>query len=219
MIVKFLLVCEGSSDRGLVPHLEALCVRAGADGAMGDAPDLGLLRSPPGKAIEEQAQAALQFAGDVNLLFAHQDADARGPAEVRRRIRDRLATVEGCPPHVCVIPVRELEAWLLLDEAAIRDVAGNPRGRDVLELPHKHRVEATDDPKRRLKEALTLASGKTGARLQKFKQQFPELRATLLQRLDLDGPINDLPAWQRLVADVQTAVTALARVHGRTLSR
>src|SRR5690242_2351801 len=96
LIVKFLLVCEGSSDRGLVPHLEALCVRAGAAMAMGDAPDLGRLPVAPGKAIEKQARAALGLAGDVNLLFAHQDSDRHDPEEVRRRILRSLASVDAC---------------------------------------------------------------------------------------------------------------------------
>lgn len=38
-----------------------------------------------------------------------------------------------------------------------------------------------------------------------------KLRAVLLQRLDIDGPINELPAWRRLVDDIQTAVSDLER--------
>ncbi|WP_437753311.1 hypothetical protein [Sorangium sp. So ce1389] len=211
MVVKFLLVCEGTSDRGLVPHLEALCVRAGADEATGDAPDLGRLPRPPGKRIEDQARIALQLAGKVNLLFAHQDADSRDPEEVRRRIRERLAGLDHCPPHVCVIPVQEIEAWLLLDEVAIRTVAGNPRGQEALNLPPRRSIESTSKPKERLAAALAAASGKKGKRGQKFKESFSDRRAMLLQCLDIDGPINELPAWQRLVADVEAVVADLLR--------
>jgi hypothetical protein len=38
-------------------------------------------------------------------------------------------------PVVCVVPVRMMEAWLLIDEMAIRRVAGNPNGRIPIELP------------------------------------------------------------------------------------
>lgn len=210
LIVKFLLVCEGSSDRGLIPHLEGLCVRAGAAVAMGDAPDLGLLPDPPGKAIEKQARAALALAGDVNLLFAHQDSDGRDPQEVRDRILRSLAGVVSCPRHVCVVPVQELEAWLLLDEGAIRAIAGSPRGTEDLNLPSLRRVEKTPRPKERLKVALSLASGKHGSRHHEATRAFSEHRAMLLQRLDMDGPIRQLPAWQKLVADVEAAIADLA---------
>ncbi|AUX35771.1 MULTISPECIES: DUF4276 family protein [Sorangium] len=216
MIIKFLLVCEGTSDRGLVPHLEALCVRAGADEAAGDAPDLGRLPQPPGKRIEEQARTALKLAGNVNLLFAHQDADAREPEEVRQRIHERLAGLDGCPPHVCVIPVQEIEAWLLLDEAAIRMVAGNPRGQEELNLPPRRSIESTSKPKERLEAALAAASGKKGKRVQRFKGSFSERRAMLLQRLDIEGPINELPAWQRLVTDIEAVVADLLREAPKT---
>lgn len=207
--VKFLLVCEGSSDRHLVPHLEALCVRAGAAEAIGDAPDLGLLPRAPGKAIEEQAAAALQLAGDVHLLFAHQDADHRDPEEVRRRIDARLEAINGCPPHVCVVPVQELEAWLLLDEPAIRTVAGRPRGTAPLGLPGPGRIESMPSPKEILQAALAAASEASGARLRKVRVAFSEHRAMLFQRLDIDGPINSLPAWRRLVTDVEHVIGLL----------
>jgi hypothetical protein len=210
LTVKFLLVCEGSSDRGLIPHLEGLCVRAGAAVAMGDAPDLGRLPEPPGKAIEKQARAALDLAGGVNLLFAHQDSDGQEPEEVRRRIRRSLAGVESCPLHVCIVPVQELEAWLLLDEGAIRAIAGSPNGTEDLNLPLPRLVEKTPKPKERLKAAFSLASGKHGRRYHEVTRAFSEHRAMLLQRLDVDGPIRHLPAWQQLVADVEAAIADLA---------
>lgn len=207
--VKFLLVCEGSSDRFLLPHLEALCVRAGAAEALGDAPDLGLLPDPPGKAIEEQAAAALRQAGDVHLLFAHQDADRRDPEEVRRHIDARLGEIAGCPPHVCVVPVQELEAWLLIDEQAIRAVAGRPRGTLPLDLPEHAKIESTPNPKEVLRAALAAASEATGARRRRVRDAFGEHRAMLFQRLDIDGPIQSLPAWKCLVRDVQRAVARI----------
>lgn len=213
--VKFLLVCEGSSDRYLVPHLESLCVRAGAAEAIGDAPDLGLLPLAPGKAIEEQAAAALRLAGDVHLLFAHQDADHRDPEEVRRRINSRLSTISDCPPHVCVVPVQELEAWLLLDEPSIRAIAGRPRGTAPLDLPDPARIESTPRPKEILKAALATASEATGARLRRVRAAFGEHRAMLFQRFDVDGPVGSLPAWRRLVADVEAVIGKLLQPSGR----
>jgi hypothetical protein len=209
--VKFVLVCEGSSDRGLVPHLEALCVRAGATEAIGDAPDLGRLPRPPGKAVADQVGAILRLGAEINLLFVHRDSDARDPTTVRRQIDDAMASLTECPMHVCVVPVQEIEAWLLTEEAAIRQVAGNPDGREELELPARRNIENTASPKEVLKAAILRASGEKGRRLDKLRAQFSPLRATLLQRLDIDGPINDLPAWGLLKSDIENAVAKLLR--------
>lgn len=214
MRIKFLLVCEGSSDRGLVPHLEALCVRAGADEAIGDAPDLGRLPRPPGRAVDEQVRALLKLGAEMDLLFVHRDADSDDARPVRQEILAKLAGVEGCPAHICVVPVQELEAWLLVDEQAIRTVVGNPGGREDLGLPPRRRIESTARPKERLEAALIKASGAGGARLQRVKDQRSILRGVLLQRLDINGPVNELPAWCALVEEIETAVAQLRAVSG-----
>lgn len=58
-----------------------------------------------------------------------------------------------------VIPIRMTEAWLLLDEAEIRRVAGAPNGKIPLNLPNPAKVESVSDPKALLKETLARASG------------------------------------------------------------
>jgi hypothetical protein len=204
--IKFVLVCEGGSDRGLVPHLETLCVRAGATEALGDAPDLARLPVPPGKTVAGQVGAVLKLGAEINLLFVHRDSDNRDPRTVRRQITEEVSSLEGCPAHVCVVPVQEIEAWLLTDEAAIRQVSGNPGGREPIGVPARRHIEGTASPKEILKAAIVKASGERGRRLEKIRSQFPQLRAILLQRLDIDGPINELPAWQRLVSDIESTV-------------
>jgi hypothetical protein len=54
-------------------------------------------------------------------------------------------------PVVCVIPVKMTEAWLLIDEKAIREAAGNPKGRQPLNLPKPSKTEELSDPKETLK--------------------------------------------------------------------
>lgn len=207
MRIKFVLVCEGSSDRGLVPHLETLCVRAGATEAIGDAPDLARLPVPPGKTVSAQVGAVLRLGAEINLLFVHRDSDNRDPRIVRSQITEEISSLNGCPAHVCVVPVQEIEAWLLTDEAAIRHVSGKPGGREPLGVPPPRQIEGTASPKEILKEAIAQASGERGRRLEKIRSRFSQLRAILLQRLDIDGSINELPAWQALVADIESAVS------------
>jgi hypothetical protein len=209
--VKFVLVCEGPSDRGLVRHLEALCIRAGADEAIGDAPDLGLLPVPPGKSMDKQVEAVLALVADVNLLFIHRDADARDSSEVRRRLMETLSRRNDLPIHVLIVPIQELEAWLLVDPQAIREVVSNPRGTVDLDIPPVHRIESTARPKERLHAALRLASESRGRALDRLKHEIPHLHAVLLERLDLDGPVTRLSSWQSLISDVDAAIATMAK--------
>lgn len=214
MRIRFGLITEGSSDRGLVEHLEALCRRAGATEAQGHAPDLGRLPTPVGKSVAEQANAMMMLEPDIELLFVHRDADDIDDRAARSVIERGLSSLSAAtPPHVKVVPIQELEAWLLLDETEIRHVAGNPRGKQVLDLPPPHAIEATTRPKERLEHALVTASGLAGQRLARFKKQLSTYRGILLQRLDIDGPVQGLASWQRLVDDVNTAVAALSQAH------
>lgn len=204
--VKFVLVCEGPSDRGLVRHLEALCVRAGASEVIGDAPDLGLLGIPVGHGAAEQVRAVVDLMADINLVFIHRDADASTPARVRRQLEEEMHAVEGLPSHVLIVPVQELEAWLLVDAQAIREVAGNPHGTLDLDLPALRRIEATARPKERLRTALALASEARGRSLARLKRESSELHRILLERLDIDGPVTRLHSWQSLVEDIKAAI-------------
>jgi|GEM_PF-113837 len=209
--VKFVLVCEGPSDRGLVRHLEALCVRAGASEAIGDAPDLGLLGVPTGNTAAQQVRAVVDRMADVNLVFVHRDADAATAARVRRQLEEELHAARGLPGHVLVVPVQELEAWLLVDPQAIREVAGNPRGTVDLNLPGLRRIEATARPKERLRAALMLASEAGGRALARLKRESSEIHRILLERLDIDGPVTRLRSWRALVEDIESAVGQLGR--------
>jgi hypothetical protein len=106
---------------------------------------------------------------------------------------------------VGVVPVQETEGWLLTDESAIRKIVGRPSGRSTLGLPAVHQIEATGNPKEILQDACKIASESSGARLKKVSRQFPRFRATLLERLDIDGPVNNLVSWRRFVDDLTAA--------------
>lgn len=211
MIVRFVFVSEGSSDRGLEPHLTRLCLQSGADEVVASTPDLSRLQPGPGKGVRAQVAAALTAMPDADIVFVHRDSDGRDPERRHDEIRDGMASVEGFHGRwVGVVAIQELEAWLLLDERAIRDVAGNPRGRVKLNLPQPHRVETVASPKEVLRAAIETASERKGRRLQDLQQRFPALRAILLERLDAAGPVTRLSGWQRLVRDTSEAVQQLA---------
>jgi hypothetical protein len=56
------------------------------------------------------------------------------------------------------------EAWLLFNEGALREAAGNPRGSVALELPRVTSLEGIPNPKETLHHLLREASGLSGRR-------------------------------------------------------
>lgn len=143
------------------------------------------------------------------LIFVHRDADSSDP--IPRYIEvGSAAQALGCEGKVvAVVPVQELEAWLLTEEQAIREVVGRPNGRTSLNLPPVRRLEGTASPKEVLQQALLDASDRSGARLKKERGQFSNRRAALLGRLDIDGPVSQLPSWQRFVNDLNGAAARI----------
>jgi hypothetical protein len=207
MRVYFVLIAEGSSDRGLVRHIETLCIQAGADEASGSAPDFSLISV--GKSLQDRLQAAIELEPSANLFFLHRDADSRDHEPRHAEIRAAVEAVPGNIASVAVVPVQETEAWLLLDEKAIRQVAANPNGHAPLNLPAPSAVERRAHPKEHLQEALIAASELTGRRLDRFKSQFGSQRRVLLELLSVGGPLEQVNSWTRLRADIRAAIDAM----------
>jgi hypothetical protein len=145
----------------------------------------------------------------TDLVFMHRDADAPSGHNRRAEIAAAVAEAGLGIPVVPVVPIQELEAWLLLSEPEIRRVVGRPGGRNPLALPGPHEVEKRANPKAILQQALLDASETTGRRHLKEKKAFHERRKVLLDRLDIDGPVRRLSAWQVLEADVGRVVVGL----------
>ena len=201
--VSFAFLCEGSSDTELIAHLETLLVHFGAQEVTG-MPDTrkGTIPARLRQLLTEATGAG------INMVFIHRDSD--GPDREGREREIRQGVEESGFPHpfIPVIPVQETEAWLLLDEQAIRDVVAS-KGKQPLRLPKPNAIEGTRKPKEILQKALLAASETSGRRLKKEKNSFNHHRRVLLQRLDPLGAVRDLPSWQRLERDIQRALTQL----------
>jgi hypothetical protein len=209
MKIHFVLVGEGSSDDGLIPHLETLCIELGASEVTGTALDFQRLGRPTRKTVLAKLQAALQLEPTANLFFIHRDADRQDPTPRYDEIRDAVGLCGLRKPHVSVVPVQETEAWLLLDENAIRTVAGRPNGRRPLDLPRPGEVEAVASPKEKLQMVLVEASEFSGRRLAKFRHDFSNHRRLLLQRMQTGGVMFEVQSWLRLREELEHAVLSL----------
>ena len=201
--VSLAFLCEGSSDTELIAHLETLLVPFGAQEATGQpGPQKGTIPARLQQLLTEATGAG------INMVFIHRDSD--GPDRDGREREIRRGVEESGFPHpfIPVIPVQETEAWLLLDEQAIRDVVAS-KGKQPLRLPKPNAIEGTRNPKEILQKALLTASETSGRRLKKEKNSFNHHRRVLLQRLDPFGAVRDLPSWQRLERDFQRALAQL----------
>jgi hypothetical protein len=165
--------------------------------------DLTHLPQPP-QGLRERILSAIDLF-PCDLLFVHRDAEREDPETRHREIRNALqeATQRGFQvPTVCVVPVRMTEAWLLFDEPAIRLAAGNPNGKNPLDMPELSIIEQIADPKSLIFQILREASGLTGRRLKKFNTADCRIRITGL--VSDFSPLRQLGAFQRLENDIST---------------
>ena len=159
MIIRFAFLCEGSSDEPLSIHLEELCLRNGASEVRGF--PLSHVPEQKSKKVEDQLEALLQDTA-WDLIFIHRDPDSPDDSQRREELRKAVKKAHLQLPHVFVVPIQEMEAWLLLDEQIIRSVAENPK--------HRRR---------------------------------------LIERLDIDGPISQVSAWQQLCKDIESTLATM----------
>ena len=208
-MLRFALISEGRSDAPLVDHLRALCRREagplGVDVVEGiwANPRLDGLRVE--KDVESRVRAVVADEESPDLIFIHRDADARDDQSRRQEIARAIASVNPSIRHVPVVPIQETEAWLLVDEALIRMVVGNAKGKTPLDLPKIKHIEKRADPKEILRLALSRAAGQSMLSL----AEFGRYRRVLFERLDIDGSVNQLSSWQNLIRDLRIALAEL----------
>jgi hypothetical protein len=193
-----LFVAEGSSDAPLAAIVESLFLERGFTVRL-SAPDFGRLKRTPKDVRSRVGTGLALLENSADVVVVHRDADNVGVDVRLSEIEKAVQDVGQEFALVSVIPIRMTEAWLLLDERAIRQVAGNPNGRVKLDLPTLREVERVADPKTRLRDCLLAASGAAGRRREMFRNRFPQHRRQLLERLDPNGPVTSLKAWQTLV--------------------
>lgn len=165
--------------------------------------DLGRIPRPP-KTLPEKIRVTLELY-PCDLLFIHRDAE-KVPFEARHaEITSALDGLET-PPAICVIPVRMQEAWLLFNEPAIRRAAGNPNGRNNLDLPDTRSVENIPDPKELLFSIIRESSGLHGARLKKLNLH--KCAFLVSQSIDDFSPLRSVGAFQALENQLESVLVA-----------
>ena len=203
MVMRFLLVCEGATDRPLASHIQRLLFAFGRQYA-----DFEI--STVGRTLACKVQNGLKLSPYFDLLFVHRDADNIGWESRRSEIEHAVRESLFQEPSVPVIPVRMTEAWLLLDEMAIRRAVRKPDGRRPLVLPTPNEVERRANPRDILNAALLDASEMRGRRRIGLRQELPTLRRNLLETLPVGGPLEQLESWRRFRDDALAALDLLS---------
>ncbi len=202
MMVQATLVTDGTSDVVLIRILSWLVARLTTVEVEIRWADFRFLSRRP-EGLAQRLDSATQLY-PCDILFVHRDAEKQDSELRYNEIQNANKTGTG---HVCIVPVRMQEAWLLHDEQALREAAGRPSGTNPLDLPPASKWEKLPDPKETLHSALRAASGATGRRAKSFK---PERAAHRLADLVEDwSPIRTLSAFVRLEADTRTGLQSL----------
>ena len=205
--LRYTLMADGSSDRALLPILTWLLRQScGAVPIQPEFADLRRLPQPPEELSGRINRSVELYPCD--LLFVHRDAESAPIEEREAEIRKALeeSSVEGSVRVVCVVPVRMQEAWLLIDEAALRRAAGDPNGTQPLDMPDVRKLEKLADPKQLICELLRQASGLQGRRLKRFSWRSSAHRVAEI--IDDFSPLYGLAAFKRLAAEVERVATA-----------
>lgn len=206
--LRYTLLSDGSSDKALLPLLTWLLQSHHVKCAIQSTwADLRRLPKAP-KTLSPRIISTLELY-PCDLFFVHRDAEKeprqKRVSEIQEAILQAVKSVQ-VPPAVCVVPVRMQEAWLLFDEAALRRAAGNPHGRQPLELPDIAKLEELPDPKNVLYELLRQASGLPPRRLKKFSVN--ELVHRVAELINDFTPLRSLPAFVMLEAEIEQVIKA-----------
>ena len=199
--LSFTVSADGSSDSVLVPILRWAVTRYHPLVSPSiNFVDYNVSGRPKGGLAQRLAEAMRLYPGDI--LVVHRDAEAQSPLQRETEIRNALAGLVGPKPSVFLIPVRMTEAWLLLDESAIRRAADNPAGRNQLDLPPVARLERLPDPKQMLHDALRTASGYSGRRLRNVRPEQQVRRvAELVGSFELIENLDAFLRFRRSLGD------------------
>lgn len=201
--LKFTLLCDGSSDKVLVPIIEWMLRRHLADVVWNsEVADLSVTFGRP-RTLHEKIESCFELY-PADVLFIHRDAERDPPSKREKEIeiaKQQLTNTRQFPYTVPVIPVRMTEAWLLISEYAIRRASGNPNGRVALHLPPINDLESLPDPKSDLERFLKIASERSRRMLKKF--HFPVARQNVPDFISDWSPLLQLSSAQMLDQRIQ----------------
>ena len=209
-VFRYALLAEGNSDDALIPILTWLLKRNGVVfDIVSDRVNEALLRPYPNRcrlskmgwriqeSLEEYAPA---------LLFVHRDADAPKPDSRLEEIKNGCAEAvnEAGISCVCVVPVQELEAWLMADPKAICALCDRPAMLTKVKFPKLRELERLARPKERLEELLAKVDGRNA----KERTQAGITAPRIVEYMDDFSLLLKMPAFAALDKEIAAIIKA-----------
>lgn len=205
--LNFSIIGEGSTDyRFLRPVIERALIEVCVEckGVI-DIQHSDINFSKIGLTFCETLENAIELAKDkygVNLLFVHADADAKNyesviETEFERCLGGRNTSVDDF--LVPVIPIQEVEAWMLANKELLKDEIGTTLSDNELGLTRN--PESIADPKGIIKEAIRIAFSKETKRRRK-NLQIADLYETIGNKIELSD-LEQLSSYKHFYSELE----------------
>ena len=203
--LRYTLVTDGSSDAALIPILTWLLRENGVEYAIqSEWADLGRISRRKRRRLDNKIYWSIELYPCDLYLFTGTLKESHVKTVSTEITTAIQRIVTPVPPTICVVPVRMQEAWLLFDETAINQAAGNSSNRQSLNLPSINRLENLSDPKVQLYNRLKQASNLRGRRLRNFPVSQYARRVT--QFIQDFSPLRRLSAFAALESELQQII-------------
>jgi hypothetical protein len=193
--LKYTLLADGSSDKTLLKiikwSLDNLFPQLANQGTFAD---FRILTNPPKKMVDKVSAARYFYPFDV--LFIHRDAETTNVKIIEQRLNEIKKEIgeDEFQKTVCIVPIKMMEAWLLIDIEAIKKAAGNRNYPGQINLPPINNLEKENQPKNILHDLLKEASGLKSRNLKKFN---PDKAVHLVaENIEDFSPLRNLNAFQ-----------------------
>ena len=210
-VINYTLVSDGSSDKVLINIITWLFHNLSPTIPVnGEWADLRRLINPP-KNLSDRVIRAIDYY-PCDILFIHRDAENQSIEARHREIEQAISSISNdikVPPKILVVPVRMTEAWLIINEEAIRRASDNPNGTIELTVPKIDAIENISNPKGLLHQLLIDASEKHGRMLKQFKARVNKAVHRVADNINDFSVLRELSAFNRFEEDVKNLLNEL----------
>lgn len=202
--MKYVLISDGSSDRVLLNIINYTLKQFYDIDFEGERAEFGFLKEKVSNLNRKIFYAIDLY--EPKLIFIHRDAEKQSLENREQEIDSDLESVaediKKQKLFVKIIPVRMTESWLFIDEKAIRQAAGNPNGKVVLNLPKIKNIEQLSEPKDELERILKIASGLSGRKLRDLHTR--HLIQLIPEFIEDFSPLEQFPSYQHFKKQIST---------------
>jgi hypothetical protein len=206
--IKYTLLSDGRSDKALMNIIDWLFSQL-----LPQVPvqkqfaDFSFIpKPPPNDRLDLRILKAIELY-PCDIVFVHRDAESSRQDDYQNRSAqiqesyDRTNQLGAISKLVKMIPVRMMEAWLLIDEYAIKMASGNRNNAMDLNLPPVNRLETISDPKKMLDDLIKGASGLHSRRLDKLNVR--EAVHRVAENIDDFSRLRQLSAFNKFEEDLK----------------